>query len=305
MSTKKIKYNLFFIFLSCFPFLIQTKQEGSEKTVEPKKLTKWGKFCQRDPIGKMRKNFSKLKDDELETLMKIYEKEKNTKMMVKALEKKIGSCSDPQELRLLKLRLANIHYDSNNLEKAGKLYSEYMMLYPGSQEAEYVEYKALLCHFYNVGDYERDQGTTRNAIRLAENFLKKKTYKKYNWQVQSILNDCYSKLLDHEVGIFDFYLKHTVGDNNINSAQRRLDHIKTFFRDKVPNYDEQIKKLENSLKQKQNPIHTKKKLYAKKRRLGKEKYKEIVQKAPPKQKTVEKINDNKIKKPKRDYVKYF
>ena len=125
---------------------------------------------------------------------------------VKYLEKMVPLCNDLDELKKIMLELASIYYEIGNFEKAGKMYNEFTVLYPGCDEAEFALYQAILSSFKLTLDAEHDQGNTQEAKELALAFLERESFKKYRKEVKDILNKCEERLFEADSKIFSFYL---------------------------------------------------------------------------------------------------
>lgn len=143
-------------------------------------------------------------DDALNFLKKLEKKTKNTTVV-----------------KNVKLEVADITFQEGNLKGAAKLYDEYINLYPGDKEkAAYAKYKGILSNFYSMLQQDRDQTTTHKTIALADAFLEghTTTFKKYAYDVESIKYHCLTRLYEHDVVVFDFYLK----KQSFKAAEKRL-----------------------------------------------------------------------------------
>ncbi|MBT3455682.1 outer membrane protein assembly factor BamD [bacterium] len=221
------------------------KQQVSKKVI---KKPKWKKLANLPEV--LRKSYKSLSDTELDEAILLYKQQKNLRMVARCLERKTSICSDTQKLKNLKLKLANTYFEKEDLEKAGTLYTEFALLYPGSTDTEEVEYRAILCHVYRLPDHDRDQSVTRQAILLAENFLqRKKLYKKYTADVAKILKHCLEKLFDNEVEIFKFH----ANKKNLKAAEKRLDSIVKQFEKRLENTKEKIEELRYILAKNKDP----------------------------------------------------
>lgn len=165
------------------------------------------------------------------------------------LEKMIPTCNDLDELRVVMLELADLLFDTGDLEKAGKMYREFSTLYPGNVKVEYALYKAILCAFYATLDSERDQTKTKDTVELAETFLtRQELFTTHTKDVLTILADCRKKLFDNEKTIFSFYLNR----GSYKSAQKRLEGMRKDYLVTLPSIEGQLLALECDLAEKQN-----------------------------------------------------
>ena len=130
-------------------------------------------------------------------------------------------------LRNYKLDLADYCYQLKDFEKASVCYEEFFHLYPGSNEAEYTQYKAILCWFYRSLAPDKDQSFTDKTLILVEDFLNKAKNKAYIQETNDIKQKCRQKLFEHEACVFETYIKH----KKFKGAQKRLEYIKEHFQD--------------------------------------------------------------------------
>ena len=155
---------------------------------------------------------------------------------------------DQDALKAYKLDLADYHYSLKDFEKAATIYEEFFILYPGSPEVEYSQYKAILCWFFLSLAPEKDQSFTHKTIMLIDDFLRKAKQAKYIDEAKSIKKKCRQKLFEHEAHVFEHYIK----QNKSTSAQKRLDYIKEQFTD-IDNINNYSNYLEKMLKLSQDP----------------------------------------------------
>jgi len=147
------------------------------------------------------------------------------------------------------LELADFYFEKSNLEKAIEYYQSYALLYPGSLEAEYAAYKALIASFYSTLEPYRDQTSTERTIELATKFLKEVARKEYQDEAKQIIKSCTKKLFQHEVYVLDNYIK----QNKFKPAQMRIDYIKKHFIKSVKDADKIVVHLEEALEQAKDP----------------------------------------------------
>lgn len=157
---------------------------------------------------------------------------------VKFLTRLMSLLKSTVAIKNIKLEIADINFDRNALKLAAREYEEFLKLYPGDKKAEYAQYKGLLSHFYTMLSADRDQTPTLNTIKLADAFLEKSdTYKQFNNDVKAIKERCYYALYDHEVTVFEYYMK----KGSPKAAETRLANLKTSYQTLLP--DTQPKNL--------------------------------------------------------------
>lgn len=144
----------------------------------------------------------------------------------------ISHSSDQNNIKNYKIDLADYCYHIKDYDKAAFCYEEFSVLYPGCKESEYAQYKAISCWFLMSLDASRDQSDTQKTIILIDEYLKKATNEKFTQEAQSIRKQCRQKLFEHEMHVFEHYLK----SKKHSSAQSRYEYIEQNFQD-IPNLD--------------------------------------------------------------------
>ena len=170
---------------------------------------------------------------------------KNGELELKILLLLSKTAKQHTSLKKYLLELADFYFENKNLEKAVEYYQSYSSLYPGSVEAEYAAYKAVIASFYTTLLPYRDQTATEKTIDLASQFIRDATRSDYRDEAKEIIKNCTKKLFQHEVYIFDIYIK----QKKFNPAQIRLDYIKKNFINSVKDINKIILHLEEVLKE--------------------------------------------------------
>lgn len=167
---------------------------------------------------------------------------------LKQLEKKTKNTTTAKNV---KLEIADVNFQEGNLKSAAKLYDDYINLYPGDKEkAAYAKYKGILSNFYCMLKKDRDQTATHKTIALADAFLESNStlFKKYAYDVQSIKNHCFTRLYEHDAGIFDFYLK----KESFKAAEQRLASMRNNLLSKRPDLEPRFLECEIRIAQAQH-----------------------------------------------------
>ncbi|MDP3788437.1 MAG: outer membrane protein assembly factor BamD [Candidatus Chromulinivorax sp.] len=175
--------------------------------------------------------------------------------MVDLLERLIALSDNHAGVKQYKLQLADKHYELHHIEKAAACYEDFGVMYPGSDEAEYVLYKAVVCMFELALDADRDQTNTKKTIVLIKEFLKRAKKQELIDEANSILQKCQNRLYDHEVYVFNFYTK----KKNFVAAQMRLDYIAKSFTETIVDLDKKVADLADVLALRKNPVKPTKK----------------------------------------------
>lgn len=165
---------------------------------------------------------------------------------IRTLERMVPICTDLEKLRIILLELADLLFDDGRLEAAGKMYREFVKYYPGNEKVQYALYKAIVCKFYVILDAERDQSATQEAIELANKFLEREEiFTSYSKEVRSMRAQCYQRLFDSEINIFNFYCDR----GRYKSAKTRLTNVRKEFITLIPDCDLFLLNLEIQLAQ--------------------------------------------------------
>ncbi len=237
---KSILFIVFLNFLNLFCEDTAQKNPVSDLKVNENVSKKNESFFNRRKREKkigayLKKEFKDLTIEELEFNKNLDLKNNNKEGAARYLERMIAiwkpnpKQKDSDRLCQFRLELANLYFDLGLLEKASRSYKEFLKNYPGNTNAEFVYYKLICCLFNESGVSERDQAETKEACKLASEFLERETFVTYRDQVKKMLALCNKKLLDAEINVFNYYLNRSVVKKNYLPAQQRLDYIKENF----------------------------------------------------------------------------
>lgn len=160
------------------------------------------------------------------------------------LKEMVASTKDSEAIKKLKLEIADVLFEKGLLAKAGQAFEEYLALYPGSDQSEYAHYKMVLCTFYQTLKTDQDQDATKEAIRLAQNYLEKGlAYKAYRSEIVQIRQHCQFMLYENELNVFNFYMK----KKSYGAASGRLAYLKKQYLPKLPTIEANLIDLECKL----------------------------------------------------------
>ena len=183
-------------------------------------------------------NFEELKKSKDE-----FVKSGNKASAIKFLERMVPICNDLNELKSFMLELAQLLHETGDYAKASKMYHEFTLLYPGSDEVEYAMYQAIASSFKQILDAEHDQTKTVETRELAQTFLDRASFATYKKEVQEVALKCDERLLESEINIFNFYMKRS----NFMAAKTRLSTIKQAYSEKsIPDIGIRIALLEKN-----------------------------------------------------------
>lgn len=236
----------------------EQKTDSGKKAEAPKKNFS---FFSNKTINNM--NFDELKEAKEKLI-----KDGNKTSAIKYLEKMMPLCNDLDELKRIMLELAQLYFEQDNFEKAGKMYNEFTILYPGCDEAEFALYQAILSSFKLTLDAEHDQTKTKEAKELALSFLERQSFTKYRNEVKDILNKSEERLFEADSKIFSFYLNSGNYTGEYGNAKQHLAIIKDLYLDneipeiKIPDIALRIAKLEADYTAATMPIESSKTVVA-------------------------------------------
>lgn len=175
-------------------------------------------------------------------------KEKNREAAIKYAEKMLPLCKDMHEQRDLTLELADLLFDNAQLEKAGKIYQEFVKLYPGTAAIEHASYRAILCSFYSILDSQRDQTKTQETVDLTIAFLERsEIFTERNEEVLTIQKKCYERLVESEMNVLNYYLN----NERFTAAQTRINGLRKDYALKIVDLEPRLLTCEIVIAEKQ------------------------------------------------------
>lgn len=264
------KYLLYLVFMGIFCTFCNfvtatstatqpTSQESTpteNTTPEKKEITGFFKFFKTDRCPYSTTPLKKLNATQLEEIYTYTQTHTmDNAFMIDLLERLIVLSDNHAGVKQYKLQLADTHYLVHHIEQAAACYEDFAVLYPGSNESEYVLYKAIVCMFELSLSPDRDQTNTKKTIILVQEFLKRAKKTELIQEAQAMLQKCYDRIYDHEVYVFNFYKK----KKNFKSAQLRIDFIKKTFVDMIADLDKKVADLQAQLELAKNPVKRSKK----------------------------------------------
>lgn len=137
----------------------------------------------------------------------------------------ISKFPENPKLANYKISLANCKFNNGDYESAYQLYENFHQYYPSDKRAEYAKYKAALCKFRQSLDFDRDQTSTEAALRACRTYQEIPTYQKYRAEIGNIHESCMKKLIEKELYICKFYIKH----GKLQAAEKRLQQVRKLY----------------------------------------------------------------------------
>lgn len=125
------------------------------------------------------------------------------------------------------LGTADLYFDQELFADALKNYDEFRLLYPTDPEAGYCLYRIAMCHYKQMGTFDRDQTETSKAIQTYETFLKTYPGSPHAPDATSKLKEAKTLLVTHYVSIGKYYLK----KHNDKAACNRFRLVKNLYPD--------------------------------------------------------------------------
>lgn len=240
----------------------------------PKKLTRAErkKLKRQNKKKNIRHTMRDMSYEELKETKERYVKENDLETAIKYAEKMVPMCHDIDDLKNLTLELADLYYKLSDLEKAGRIYNEFIKLYPGNDKIEYAYYRAIICSGSGVLEADRDQTRTKETLELTKKFLERSdVFTTYAEEVRTIQKKCCERLAESELDIIDFYIKRS----SFKAAQARLETVRNDFLASLPELESKLLVREHTMAENQNDVT-----------LAAQKLAELTEKFPESQETI-------------------
>lgn len=195
--------------------------------------------------GKLLKN---MEESELEAMLPYGKAIQDKDLVLKTFFHLISQSKSQEKIKFYKIDFADYSFGIEDYDKALLAYEEFGILYPGSSEAEYAQYKAILCTFLLSLGFDKDQTNTQRTISMCLLFLQKAKNEKFITETKNIHTSCRQRLFDHEVYVLETYLKL----NKTKSASKRIEYIEKEFTD-IAHLAENVAYLKEAVKIVENP----------------------------------------------------
>lgn len=254
----RILLSILSVAILVLPNSIQTEHKGVLNKIFPTKERK-NSAAKKNSFPVPGVSIKDMNEEQLLLVLEYAKNKKDKELVLKVFYHLLSVCPDHTKLKSYKLDLADYCYSLQDYENASIKYEEFCLLYPGCNEAEYAEYKLILCTFYTSLEAHRDQTDTNRTINFIAHFLNKAKNEKFISEVQSIFKICRKRLLQHEVIVFEMNLK----QKKLTGAQKRLEYIEQNFKDieHIEKYIEHLQKFYELCKEpKTRPFYFKIKL---------------------------------------------
>jgi outer membrane assembly lipoprotein YfiO len=194
------------------------------------------------------KSIKKMDEDELKLVLEYAKERKDSDLVYTTFYYIMSVCQDHARMKTYKLDLADYCYGQQSYDKAAKSYEEFCILFPGSPESEYAQYKLILCTFYISLEPDRDQADTLKTVNYIIHFMQKAREQKFIDEMKAIFKTCRKRLFQHEVIVFETYVK----QQKFTGAKKRLEFMEKHFQD-VENIEKYLAYLQNVYETVKNP----------------------------------------------------
>lgn len=123
------------------------------------------------------------------------------------------------------LETADLYYNDKNYPSALESYDEFRLLYPTDPESGYCLYRIAMCHFNQIGTFDRDQKETVSAIQTFESFIETYPDSPYVRGAKDNIEQAKTTLAKHYLSIGKYYLK----KKKYEAACNRFQYVKSLY----------------------------------------------------------------------------
>ena len=136
---------------------------------------------------------------------------------------------------LAELRLADCQFELGKYLEAVEAYRSFIRFHPHHDRVVYAQFRIGESYvrempedwFFMPPAYEKDQASTRDAVRALEDFLAARGSSEYGDRARELLRRCRRRLADHEMYVAQFYLQ----QREPRAAASRLERLADSFPD--------------------------------------------------------------------------
>jgi len=105
------------------------------------------------------------------------------------------------------LKIADAYFDDASYEEALSYYRDFADLHPQNPRVPYTILRAAQCHYNQISSINRDQTTTKEALRYLEQLSTLYPYEPETREGEILLQQLRTRLADNMLEIGDFYMK--------------------------------------------------------------------------------------------------
>lgn len=198
----------------------------------------------------LKKTIQYMKEDELREAKKYAELIQSDKHLISQyIERLLILSNDQAEKQTLRFELANYYFDKQDMKKAGRLFREYIRLYPGCKRRDQAEYKEILSRFHARVLPPRDQRKTMKVLRLTNNYIDSANTQKRSYlkEIKEIQHTCQEDLFSYEYDIAYQYMIR----KQFKAAETRLAYIRSELLSHLKEKEPMVLELEIAIAQQQ------------------------------------------------------
>ena len=145
------------------------------------------------------------------------------------VERMLDQTKDLNEIRELRIMLADLYFETDDYPKAQKKFAEFKTFYPNHPKTEHASYREIESAWLQSTTPDRDQSKSHEIVDLANEFLKNVNYAEKRDAVKNIKKEAQVKLLCQEINTIEFYLK----DKNTTAVAKRIEFLKKQFKELI------------------------------------------------------------------------
>jgi outer membrane protein assembly factor BamD len=105
------------------------------------------------------------------------------------------------------LKIADAYFDDKSYEEALSYYRDFADLHPQNPRVPYTILRSAQCHYNQISSVNRDQTTTKEALRYLEQLSSMYPYEPETREGEVLLQQLRTRLAENMLEIGDFYLK--------------------------------------------------------------------------------------------------
>ena len=121
------------------------------------------------------------------------------------------------------LKIADAYFDSGSYDEALSYYRDFADLHPQNPRVPYTVLRSALCHYNQIKSINRDQTSTREALKYLEMLSTRYPYEPETREGEIILQKLRTRLADNMMEIGDFYLVRTQYQSAANRYRSVID----------------------------------------------------------------------------------
>lgn len=125
------------------------------------------------------------------------------------------------------LKLADALFKKKEFEEALEVYREFEKLHPKNKSIPYVIYQQGMCNFLRMNSIDRDQTSTKKALKEFERLRREFPTDSFSLQAQRKIRECLINLAEYEFYVGHFYFK----AGHYLAALRRFEYLITHYPD--------------------------------------------------------------------------